>query len=93
MPTQSVIENYRDRIELSPMNSGCTKPMPHPRGPDTFLPIDDYPYDFWRKIRKRKAGERVVELTVIGGVPDIAKYVVQASIQSCGGETKIIFEA
>jgi hypothetical protein len=91
--TQPIIENYWHSIELSPMNSGCTKPMPHPRGPDTFLPIDDYPYDFWTKVRRRKRGERVVELTVIGGVPDITNYVVQASIQSCSGDTSIIYEA
>jgi hypothetical protein len=93
VPTQAIIENYRDSIELSPMNSGCTKPMPHPRGPDTFLSIDNYPYDFWKKVRRRKAGERVVELTVIGGIPDISKYVVQASIRSCNGLTTVIYEA
>lgn len=93
VPTGQIIDDFRNSIELSPMNSGCTKPFPHPRGPETFLSIDDYPYEFWKKTRKRKAGERVVELTVIGGVPDIAKYVVQASIQSCNGDTTIIYEA
>lgn len=89
--TAPIIEKYRDRIELSPMNSGCTRPMAHPRGPETFLPIDQYPYGVWRK--KRRRGERVVELTVIGGVPDVVEYVVGASIRSCGGETKVIYEA
>jgi hypothetical protein len=91
VPTKPIIEKYRNRIELSPMNSGCTKPMPHPRGPDTFLPIDEYPYDFWKKVRRRKRGERVVELTVIGGVPNVADYVEEVSIMSCAGETHSIW--
>jgi hypothetical protein len=91
--TKPIIEKYFNCIELSPMNSGCTKPMPHPRGPDTFLSIDEYDYEFWKKTRRRPRGERVVELTVIGGVPDITKYVVEASIRSCDGAKQTVFEA
>jgi hypothetical protein len=40
---------------------------------NTFLPIPDYPYSAW--CGKRKRGERVVELAVEGGVPDIARFV------------------
>ena len=46
---------HRDRIELSPINSGATGQFPTPRGADTFLPIDDYPYAAWRKKRARRA--------------------------------------
>jgi hypothetical protein len=91
VPTRPIVDAYYDRIQLSPMNSGCTKPMPHPRGPDTFLPIDEYPYQFWKKVRRRQRGERVVELTVIGGVPDIAKYVEEASMMSCDGKTSVVW--
>lgn len=80
--TRSLIEAHRGTIELSPMNSGCTMPFPHPRGADTFLPIDKYPYALWRS--KRRASEAVVELTVIGGVPDIQAHVTEVSIRSCG---------
>jgi hypothetical protein len=68
-----LISQYRETISFCPMNSGCTKPMPHPRGRRTFTSIADYPYAYWRARRKR--GERVVELAVAGGVPDIRKYV------------------
>lgn len=68
-----LVEKYRDVITFCPMNSGCTKPMPHPRGLGTFAGIVDYPYAHWRKRRKR--GERVVELAIVRGVPDIRKYV------------------
>jgi hypothetical protein len=80
--TRSLMTAHRDRIELSPMNSGCTMPFPHPRGADTFLPIDTYPYALWRS--KRPATEAVVELTVIGGVPDIQEHVTEVSIRTCG---------
>ena len=63
---------YRDRITLSPINSGATKPFPRARGADTFLPIADYPYASWRE--RRKAGERVVELTVTGGLRDVGRF-------------------
>jgi hypothetical protein len=32
LDTASLVEAYREQITLSHMNSGCTKPMPHPRG-------------------------------------------------------------
>jgi hypothetical protein len=67
-----LVEACRDRIELSPINSGTTGRFPAPRGRSTFLPIDAYPYAAYRKRRPR--GERVVELTVLGGVPDFAGY-------------------
>jgi hypothetical protein len=68
----SIVSDYRGVIELCPINSGATKPMPAPRGRATFQKIDRYPYDTWRK--KRRKGERVVELTIPGGVSNIEKY-------------------
>lgn len=71
--TRPLIENYRDRITLCPMNSGATRPFAHPRGLTTFLPIDNYPYSIWRA--KRGGKDSVVELAIEDGVPDIARYV------------------
>jgi hypothetical protein len=71
--TQGLIDNYFDKIWFCPMNSGCTKPMPHPRDENTFRRIPDYPYADWTS--KRARGERVVEFAVDDGVPDIGKYV------------------
>ncbi|WP_062012412.1 hypothetical protein [Aureimonas sp. AU4] len=71
--TAPLIEAYRDRITLAPINTGFTARYPAPRGADTFLSIEDYPYARWRA--KRARGERVVELAVSPGVPDIARFV------------------
>ncbi|MGE4480844.1 DUF7002 family protein [Acidocella sp.] len=87
--TASLIAERRNRIELCPLNSGCTMPFPHPRGADTFLPIDKYPYAQWRA--KRPARETVVELTVIGGVPNIIDHIEEVSVRRCGAITKILY--
>ncbi|MEW8052030.1 MAG: hypothetical protein AB2748_02375 [Candidatus Thiodiazotropha endolucinida] len=74
--SKELIKMYKDKIFLSPMNSGCTRPFPHPRGRNTFSKIDEYPFT----IRKRKAvgvWDAVVEVAIQGGVPDIAKYVLR----------------
>ncbi len=71
--TAALIDAYREKIWFCPINSGCTKPMPHPRDASTFLRISEYPYSDWSK--KRKRGERVVELAVDSGVPDVAHFV------------------
>ena len=70
---QSLVEAHRNLIWLCPMNSGCTKPVPHPRDESTFSRIEDYPYSSWRK--KRRRGERVVEVAVDYAVPDIREHV------------------
>lgn len=76
--TRSVIEAHRDKIWFCPMNSGNTKPMPHPRDESTFLRIEDYPYSHWRARRKR--GERVVELALDHSVPDLSRYVTRVIV-------------
>lgn len=72
--TASVLAAHRERILLSPINSGSTIFNPQPRGHDTFRSIDDYPYEHWKK--KRSRAEAVAELAVTGGVPDIMDHVL-----------------
>jgi hypothetical protein len=71
--TRKLVTAHRDRMWFCPMNSGSTKPYPHPRDDKTFQRISDYPYSYWRSRRVR--GERVVELAVDYSVPDIAQFV------------------
>ena len=73
LDTEGLVGAYRGAITLSPINSGATRPFPAPRGAATFLSIDAYPYAHWRS--KRPRGERVVELAVDGGVPDITRFL------------------
>ncbi|MEQ8640451.1 MAG: hypothetical protein RIE31_07600 [Alphaproteobacteria bacterium] len=71
--TRSLIDAHRDTIWLCPINSGCTRPMPHPRDETIFARISDYPYAHWRERRGRQ--ERVVELAVDHSVEDIRDHV------------------
>lgn len=89
--TRSLIGAHRERIWLCPMNSGNTKPYPHPRNESTFSRIADYPYDHWR--RKRKRGERVVELAVDHSVPDLHRYVTRVTVMRGTEVEEIVFSA
>lgn len=82
LETRPLVERHLDRITLSPMNSGCTKPMPHPRGRDCFRPVREYPYDEWAKKRRKQDG--VVELVVDYSVPDVAEMVLTVEIRQVG---------
>lgn len=89
LETRKLVGDYEGQITLSPMNSGCTKPIPHPRGLDTFLPIATYPYAYWR--RRRRRGERVVELAVSPGVINIEKYVIRVVRMKAGRELQSLY--
>jgi hypothetical protein len=91
LDSKALVEAYADRVWFCPINSGCTKPFPHPRGYSTFQRISDYPYAQWKT--KRKRGERVVELAIGYAVPDIAKYVKRVIRMKSAEELALIFEA
>ncbi len=92
LDTATLVAAYRSAIRLSPINSGTTKPFPSTaskRGRGTFLPIAEYPYARWRA-QGRKAGERVVELTVDHAVPDAARFVRRVTAMRGGVVTGVI---
>lgn len=90
LDSAALVSAYANKIWFCPINSGCTKPYPHPRGTTTFRRIPDYPYDYFRA--KRKRGERVVELAVDYAVPDIAKFVTRVVRMKGDAELAILFE-
>ena len=74
LDTRSLVAAHRHQIELSPINSGSTLFNPQPRGHDTFLPINEYPFERWRQ--RRPLIDAVAELTVLYGVPDVEQHVI-----------------
>jgi hypothetical protein len=74
LDTSKLLEKHRDRVLLSSMNSGCTKPYPHPRGRDTFKPLSQYPF----ADRRRRRLEPIVELAVDYLVSDVTEVVLSA---------------
>jgi hypothetical protein len=71
------------------MNSGCTRPYPHPRGKRTFLRISDYPYAARRT--KTIRGERAVELAVDYAIPDIQRFVKRVTRMKADEELEVLF--
>lgn len=87
--TAELLRRYADRVLLAAMNTGCTKPWPHPRGINTFRPMAEYPYC---EYRKKKGPEAVVELAVEGKVPDIRDLVERVEIVSPDGSVEVLVE-
>lgn len=72
--TAGLVGRYANRIELAHMNTGNTRPYPHPRGLSTFRTMADYPYESRQHLPDNNA---VVELTVPSGVPDLHEFVIR----------------
>lgn len=75
LDTRSLVAALRHQIELSPINSGSTRFNPQPRGHDTFLPINDYPFERWQR-QRRSLIDAVAEMTVLYSVPNVGQHVV-----------------
>ncbi len=88
--TAALLARHADRVLLSPINSGCTKPYPTPRGRDTFLPLGEYKFDEWT--RKRNRRDSVVELTVRYAVPDVRDFVLTVEEVGGGIDTALLWQ-
>jgi hypothetical protein len=73
--TAPLLELHAEQVRLTAMNTGNTKPFPHPRGGTTFLPLDEFPYH--ERLKKGNKKDTVVEFAVKSAVPDIANFVIQ----------------
>lgn len=72
--TAGLVAAHRDRIWLSPINSGFSMLKATRRGNGTFRRIADFPF---AERRKSKAlPDNVVELLVEHSVPDVAEHVL-----------------
>ena len=89
--TETLLDNHLDRVCLSPINSGNTQPFPQPRGLDTFLPLNQYPFEEWL-YKRRTYGEPIVELAVGHSVPDIKDHVIRVEEYSAGRPPVMIWE-
>ena len=72
--TRGLVAAHRERIWLSPINSGSTLFRPQPRSASTFVRIGDFPFS--HRAITRGPENNVVELLVEHSVPDVAKHVL-----------------
>jgi len=87
LDTASLVNANRDRVRLSPINSGATIYNPAPRGPDTFSTVSNFQFDERRKTRALDSA--VVELTVLGGVSDITDHAIAVHSIHGGKKTEL----
>jgi hypothetical protein len=81
LDTAGVLDRYIKKITLSPINSGSTLYVPQPRGPNTFLPLDRYPFADRRK--KRGILNAVAELAIEQAMLDILDHTIRVE-HRCG---------
>jgi hypothetical protein len=79
LDTRLVVEAYGQMITLCPMNSGCCRPMPHPRSPEIFQSIANYDFEHWSK-KKGGASKGVVECSVKNRIWNIEKFLIKSEI-------------
>jgi len=77
--TASLLAAHKDRVTLSPINSGATVHNAPSRGSATFTPIEEYDFEYWRTKRSRPTA--MAEICVDHSVPDITSHLVQAHIR------------
>jgi hypothetical protein len=82
LDTLSVAQQYGEQMELSPINSGSARRLPARRGLSTFTPLLRHDYPTWRWLRNKATADRIVELTVVGGVDDITDHLVERHLVS-----------
>ncbi|MBX9700164.1 MAG: hypothetical protein K2X74_12060 [Acetobacteraceae bacterium] len=68
---------HAERLELCPINSGATLRRPARRGLSTFTPLGAMSHAEWRRRRGMSAPDRILEVAVRDGVPDIARFLVE----------------
>lgn len=88
--TDRLIAHYRDRIELSPINSGATRSVEHKRGHSTFTALDDYDFDGWRK-KRRSRKKAVAEVAVRGAVEKLTRIATSAVRLDPDGTREVIW--
>ncbi|HEY3771158.1 MAG TPA: hypothetical protein VGN44_20970 [Candidatus Angelobacter sp.] len=89
--TAALLKQYGSKVSLTPLNTGSTSPFAHPRGLNSFLPPDRYPFEENRR-KKGSRSKAIVELTVDHSVCDIRKFTKRATHRSLtkNAQSKII---
>jgi len=88
--TERLLRLYLGKITLSPINSGNTLYRSQPRGAETFLPLNKYPFDVRRKLRGRM--NAIAELAVDYHVLNIEKVVEKVEHMQAERVIEILFQ-
>lgn len=90
LDTAGLIAAYNGQVAVTPINTGNARRKPARRGLATFVPYVVWVESGWAReaaalgIRERKRSQPPVELTVVGSVPDVMRFVVEVSELAAG---------
>lgn len=70
----SLARRHGERMELAAINTGSTIRRPARRGLSTFTPLHRHDYETWRRLRCGR--DRIREVTVVGGVTEVADHLI-----------------
>lgn len=73
--TSALVREYADKMKLTALNSGCTKPFAWERGSKTFLSLGEFPY--FERRKKSGTANAIAELAIKHSVPNIKDFVVK----------------
>lgn len=90
--TKQLLSRYKDVAELSPINSGSAIFNPQPRGKQTFLPLNKYPFSKWAQ-KRGSPQNAVVELTIPSSVPDLMEFTIRAELKKQSRILRTLYRA
>jgi hypothetical protein len=89
--TEKLLNRHHADVTLSPINSGSTGYNPQPRDAKTFETLAEYPFDEWRK-KRRRAVSAVAELAVNYEVRRVREMVVRVERRRESQVLEVIYE-
>lgn len=76
--TAALVQCYYEQTEIAPINTGSPLYNPVRRGRATFTPIKGISYESWRRMRGLKSLDKIKEVTVLGGIPDASRFIIDS---------------
>lgn len=86
----SLVGAYERKITLAAINTGSTLYNPPLRGSETLLPIAEYPFEHYRRLR-RTSRKAVAELAVDYAIPDALEHAVRVEMRQDGRPAAVIW--
>lgn len=92
--TAALVASYGRQLEVTPINTGNARRRPARRGAATFVPYADWIKSGWGSeaaalgTPERRRSVPPAELTVVGSVPDVMRFVVGVSELAAGQSFK-----
>lgn len=88
--TAALVASYSGQLEVTPINTGNARRRPARRGAATFVPYATWMRSGWASeaaalgTPERSRSQHPAELTVVGSVPDVMRFVVNVSELAAG---------